>query len=189
LRARHWLWPLILTFPVTQSSAVTIVASRDDARECYLATLAEPTSSALRLGLEACNRAADGQMDDAYLHAAILVNRSDIRLQMHDFFGALADAEASIALEPNVAASYVNRGAALVGLARYSEALSVLDKAITLGAGNKAQMAYYDRGLARDYLGDMRGAYFDYKKTIDIDPEFTPAKEQLARFTVTVKSN
>ena len=71
----------------------------------------------------------------------------------------------------------------------YSWIIDSWDKAIALGAGNRLQMAYFDRGLARDYLGDMRGAYFDYRKAIEIDPEFAPAKEQLARFTVTIKSN
>ena len=80
-------------------------------------------------------------------------------------------------------------GRGSVGLARYQEALPALEKAITLGAGNKLQMAYFDRGLARDYLGDLRGAYFDYKKAVELDPYFEPAKEQLARFTVTFKSN
>ena len=59
--------------------------------------------------------------------------------------------------------------------------------AITLGMSDRLQLAYFNRGMARENLGDIRGAYYDYKRASDLDPKFEPAREQLARFTVTMK--
>jgi tetratricopeptide (TPR) repeat protein len=106
---------------------------------------------------------------------------------MHDYAGTIADADASIALDPELAAAYLNRGAGLIGLQRYQDALTALDKAIALSLSDRLQLAYFNRGMARENLGDIRGAYYDYRKASELDPKFVPAKEQLARFTVTVK--
>jgi tetratricopeptide (TPR) repeat protein len=180
---------LILAFlPVSQSLAGTIVVGRTDARECYLATLAESSPSGDKRGLDACDRAADADNSDAQAHAAILVNRADIRLRMQDYAGTLADADASIALESDLAAAYLNRGAGLIGLQRYQEALPALEKAIALNPNDRLELAYFNRGIAREHLGDIRGAYHDYKQAQELNPKFEPAKEQLTRFTVTIGS-
>jgi tetratricopeptide (TPR) repeat protein len=180
------LWVLPFLLPISSAFAGTII-SRDDARECYLATLAENSSLADKQGLAACARAANGENVSIYLRAAALANRADIRLRMHDYAGTIADADASIGLDPELAAAYLNRGAGLIGLQRYQDALAALDKAIALSLSDRLQLAYFNRGMARENLGDIRGAYFDYKRASDLDPKFEPAKEQLARFTVTLK--
>ena len=76
--------------------------------------------------------------------------------------------------------------AGLIGLGRYQDALPSLEKAVTLSSGNKLKLAYYNRAIVREHLGDINGAYFDYKKAAELDPKFAPAQEQLARFTVTI---
>jgi tetratricopeptide (TPR) repeat protein len=180
---------LILAFlPISQSLAGTITVGRSDARECYLATLAVSSPAGDKHGLDACDRAASADSDDAYAHAAILVNRADIRLRMQDYAGTLADANASIALAPDLAAAYLNRGAGLIGLQRYQEALPALEIAIALNPNDRLELAYFNRGIAREHLGDIRGAYHDYKQALELNPKFEPAKEQLTRFTVTVGS-
>ena len=85
---------------------------------------------------------------------------------------------------PTIGEAYVNRGAALLNLDRPQEALTDLNKAITLGL-DKVHLAYYNRGLTKEKLNDARGAYEDYKKALEIDPTFTLAADSLKRFTVT----
>jgi tetratricopeptide (TPR) repeat protein len=46
-------------------------------------------------------------------------------------------------------------------------------------------LAYYNRGLTKEKLNDVRGAYEDYKKALELNPTFTLAADQLKRFTVT----
>jgi tetratricopeptide (TPR) repeat protein len=186
MRVLSFLSLILAILPASRSLAGTIIVGRTDARECYLATLAESSPAGDKRGLAACDRAANADSDDAYAHAAILVNRADIRLRMQDYAGTLADANASIALDPDLAAAYLNRGAGLIGLQRYQEALPALEKVIALNLNDRLELAYFNRGIAREHLGDIQGAYHDYKQALELNPKFEPAKEQLTRFTVTV---
>src|SRR4029077_5685391 len=117
------------------------VIGRDDARQCYLATVAEPSTAAYRRGLQYCDRAIAGENGDFELRARLLVNRSDIRLRMQDYKNAVADADAGIALDADLATAYLNRGAGLIGLKQYQEALPALEKAIALNNGERLQLA------------------------------------------------
>lgn len=166
----------------TDSSAA--VLDRGNARDCYLATLKDPSADNSRAGLEACSAALDSATDSD-TRAALLVNRGYIRLRMADYADTVADADASLSLAPDLAAANLNRGAGLIGLGRYQDALPSLEKAVALSGGDKLELAYYNRGIAREHLGDIRGAYFDYKKAAELDPKFALAQEQLKRFTVT----
>ncbi len=157
--------------------------NRDTARECYLATLHDPSPDNNRLGIASCNEALDNSDDDTYMRAGLLTNRSYLRLRMEDYRGAVADADAGIALQADLGPAYLNRGAGLIGLSRYRDALPALEKAIALDA-EQLELAYFNRGLAREQLGDIAGAYYDYKKASDLNPAFERAKEQLSRFTL-----
>jgi Tfp pilus assembly protein PilF len=42
--------------------------------------------------------------------------------------------------------------------------------------------AYLNRGVARENLGDLRGAYEDYSTALQIQPDWGPANAELARF-------
>jgi tetratricopeptide (TPR) repeat protein len=167
----------------SQASAAGL--SRDDARECYLATLKDASGETDRAGLRACGAALEAT-DDSDARAGLLANRAYIRLRMTDYPGTVADADASLSLAPDLAAANLNRGAGLIGMGRYQDALPSLEKAVTLSSGDKLELAYYNRGIARAHLGDLNGAYLDYKKAAELDPKFAPAQEQLTRFTVTI---
>ncbi len=174
--------------PLSQALANTIV-NNDDAFECYQATFAEVSTDNHERGLAACDRAIEEVGDDRQLHAALLVNRADIRLMMQDYARTVVDAAASIEIERQSPVAYLNLGAGLVGLRRYREALTALEKAIELGIADRSYLAYYNRAIAREQLGDTSGAYYDYKKVLELNPNFVPAKDQLSRFRVITKSN
>ena len=114
--------------------------------------------------------------------AATYINRSVVRLRVHDWSGALGDTELSITRVSSMGEAYVNRGAALLNLGRTQDALADFNKAITIGL-DKVHLAYYNRGLAKEKLNDTRGAYADYKKALDLDPTFTTAADELKRFS------
>ncbi|HXS07387.1 MAG TPA: tetratricopeptide repeat protein [Rhizomicrobium sp.] len=178
-------WAPLLTGLCTvaiSSQLSAAVMDRDSAQECYLATLNQSLSS--QLCLLACTAALENAADNG-TKAGLFANRAFIHLRMADYAGTVADADASLSLAPDLAAANLNRGAGLIGLGRYREALPSLERAVTLSRGDKLELAYYNRGIAREHLGDIKGAYFDYKKAAEINPKFAPAAEQLARFTVT----
>ena len=75
----------------------------------------------------------------------------------------------------------------MIVLRRYDDALADIDKGISLGS-NRLEIAYYDRAIVQEALGNIRAAYQDYKKATEIKPDFTLALEQLARFRVVHKT-
>jgi tetratricopeptide (TPR) repeat protein len=168
------------------ASAITIIMHNGSGHDCYLRTLAPPTLENSRIALAACDLAVkDSAGDpDEYNRAAAYVNRGDIRLRLQDYAGALQDSEAAIALRPDLPQGHLNRGAGLVGLKRFQDALPVLDKVIAM-APDTLESAYFDRALAKESLGDIVGAYHDYLKAVQINPKFEMAIEELARFKVT----
>jgi tetratricopeptide (TPR) repeat protein len=160
-------------------ATVTIV--NGDSLKCYLATLQGSSPTGDEAGLSACSAALAGNPAN---RAEILVNRSDIRLRMGDFQGAITDCEEAIAIEPRLAEAHLNRGAGLVGLQFYDRAIAALDLAIELGP-QKAEIAYFNRGLARGGQGDIQGAYQDFQKALELNPKFQPAIRELAQFSDT----
>jgi tetratricopeptide (TPR) repeat protein len=86
-------------------------------------------------------------------------------------------------MDASLAEGYVDRGAVMIVLRRYDDAVTEIDKGISLGAA-RLQIAYYDRGIADEALGNIRAAYEDYKKATEIQPDFRLAQDELARFRV-----
>jgi tetratricopeptide (TPR) repeat protein len=134
-------------------------------------------------GIAACSEALEQTALPIRDRAATLVNRGILYSRINQPQMALADYDRGIAMSPNLGEAYVDRGAALIVLTRFDEAITDIDKGIAMGA-NRPQIAYYDRGLAHEALGNVRAAYEDYKKAAEIEPDFALASSQLARFKV-----
>jgi tetratricopeptide (TPR) repeat protein len=162
------------------AKAVTLVIGGGAGAQCYAtAEFGDPFEA-----FDICTRALSGQDMSVRDRAATYINRSVVRLRVHDYSGAIADCDLAIARFPSLGEAYVNRGAALINLDQPSEALDALNKGIQIGL-DKVHLAYYNRGLAKEKLKDVRGAYDDYKKALELDPTFTLAAEELKRFSVT----
>ncbi len=78
----------------------------------------------------------------------------------------------------------MNRGAALVQLRRYGPATAAFTEALGLDV-QEPYKAYFNRGAAREALGDLRGAYEDYNTSLEIYPNWGPANAELRRFAHT----
>jgi tetratricopeptide (TPR) repeat protein len=78
----------------------------------------------------------------------------------------------------------VNRGAALIGMGQFAEA----EREITEGLKYNPELperAYYNRALARWRQDNVKGAYYDFQKALELKPGWEEANTQLAYFTVT----
>lgn len=166
-----------LSASVPNAGAATIVLGSGLANDCYKQAEFGRDDNTV-----ACDRALEEPMVN-HDRAATYVNRSVLRLRAKNAAGALADCETSIRINSELGEAFVNRGAALISLGRPAEAIESLTHAIALGA-RKLHYAYYDRALAREDVGDVRGAYEDYKRALEISPNFGLAAEQLKRFRV-----
>ena len=161
-----------------EAKAVVLVVGGGAGAQCYAtAEFGDPFKA-----FDICTRALSDQEMSVRDRAATYINRSVVRLRVHDWSGALGDVDLSLARVSNLGEAYVNRGAALLNLGRPQEALTDLNKAITIGL-DKVHLAYYNRGLVKEKMNDTRGAYADYRKALDIDPTFTLAADELKRFS------
>lgn len=134
-------------------------------------------------GLATCTFALEQETLSVRDRAATFVNRGILRARKDDAEGALADYDRGLAMDAALAEGYVDRGAAMIALRRYDDAVAEISKGISLGA-NRMQIAYYDRGIADEALGNIRAAYEDYKKAVEIQPDFQLARDELSRFRV-----
>jgi tetratricopeptide (TPR) repeat protein len=179
LKALSALGLLGLIATAGEARAVVIVVGGGAGSQCYAtAEYGDPFKA-----FDICSRALADREMSVRDRAATYVNRSVVRLRVHDYDGAVGDSNLSIARMPNLSEAYVNRGAALLNLNKPQDALTDLNKAIQLGL-DKVHLAYYNRGLTKEKLNDPRGAYADYKKALELDPTFTLAADELKRFNV-----
>src|SRR3569833_2140543 len=114
---------------------------------------------------------------------ATLINRGVVKSAIGRYDQAIADYETAMAREPNNAEAYLNRGLAYSGEGRYGLAKADFDHALALGTAS-AHLAYFDRGAAQEKSGNVRAAYLDYRQALAVNPDFEPAKRELARFHV-----
>jgi lipoprotein NlpI len=109
-----------------------------------------------------------------------------IQLSYERFSLAIDDFNDAIKHDPTIGDAFVNRGAAEIGQRKFAAGRDDIDHGLALGA-DEPQKAYYNRGLADEYLDDETAAFNDYTKSSQIDPQWIWPKHELARFTVTPK--
>jgi len=86
----------------------------------------------------------------------------------------------------DLAEGYVDRGATLIAQKRYADAIKDINKGIALGA-KQPHIAYFDRAIADEALGNLQAAYDDYRQALTLAPNFTLASDELKRFKVIEK--
>ena len=164
---------------VSGADAAITVLGPGPAQECY--RVAE-TGGDIHNGIARCSFALQTALSISD-RAATFVNRGVLYLGLHQNDQALADINAGIALQPDLGDAYVDRGAAAMALGRYDDAFADLNKGIALGP-HRPHIAYYDRAIIFEHNGDIRSAYDDYKKALELAPDFPLAAAELKRFRV-----
>ena len=159
--------------------AVTVLGG-GMARQCSEAALSGESESRFEA---LCTQALEIEVLSTRDRAGTFVNRGVLKLRRKDFGGAQADFNLAVATMPELGEAYVNRGAAAVGARRFAEGLADINKAIGLGV-DEPEKAYYNRALAYEGLDNLKAAYLDYQKAIELKPDWDQPKLELARFTV-----
>lgn len=131
--------------------------------------------------LEVCTEALNFRRLERPTRVQVLVNRGITHMRRREYASALEDFDTVIALDRRRAEAHLNRGAVLVQMGRHGEAISAITEALGLGV-QEPHKAYFNRGAAREALGDLRGAYEDYSTALEIQPDWGPASAELARF-------
>lgn len=140
--------------------------------------------SKARTSVDVCTAALNEEPLTPANRAGTLVNRAVLHMNRRDHAAALADLQAALAIRPDSAEAYFNRGSVRIAQARYVEGVADIDRRMMLGL-KEAEKAYYNRALAREEMDDARGAYLDYRQAARLRPEWDLPRLELARFTVT----
>ncbi len=173
---------LLISTAGTARAAETVIGN-GPAEDCYRA--AENGSPAPRDSITFCDEALASILAPRD-RAATYVNRGILKMGTNDSTGSLTDFNSGLQMRSDMGEGYVDRGASLIMMNKFAEALADIDKGLALGV-KKPQIAYYDRGLANEGLGKLEAAYHDYKQSELIDPYFTPPTVELKRFKVVTK--
>jgi tetratricopeptide (TPR) repeat protein len=170
---------------VSAANAAVTVIGHGLGAACYQAAEfgADPHAA-----IDTCTMALEQEPLAPSDRAATYVNRGILRARTGDSETALDDYNRGLTLDAALGDGYVDRGTVYILLQRYDEALKDINKGIEIGA-HKPHIAYYDRAIVDEAMGNVRAAYLDYKKAVELEPDFTLASEQLSRFKVVHKES
>jgi tetratricopeptide (TPR) repeat protein len=162
----------------------TFLGAQDAAYMCAVAAAsAQARGAATEEDMAVCTMAITLDRENNNRLAAALTNRSVMHLARGEYDAAIADSDAALKADKKIAEALVNRGVALEMRGRPKEAVADLTRALALGPAH-AEVAYFNRAMALEDTGDLRGAYLDYRKAAQLDPHWDRPKKELSRFTV-----
>lgn len=162
------------------ADASTLVIGGGAAKECSDAAQSGRSDSRSIL---TCTTALEVETLSFRDRARTFVNRGVLQMRQRQFSAARADFDRAGTIDPDLGEVYVNRGATFVGEERYQEGLEQIDRGLALGVKDP-EKAWFNRGLANEGLGDLKAAYRDYTRAVELKPDWTPPKTELARFKV-----
>ncbi len=115
--------------------------------------------------------------------AAAYVNRGVLHLMRSEFEKARSDSDVALELDNNLPEAVINRGAALLQEHRPAEAAADFTHALDLTLVHQERV-YFDRAMAREDMGDIKGAYADYQQASLLNPQWDKPRLELMRFKV-----
>lgn len=115
--------------------------------------------------------------------AGTYVNRGTLYLVRENWGAAMADFDFALVKMPTLPEGIVNRGAAMLGMQRYADAVEEITRGIALNP-EEPEKAYANRAAAKWRLDDLKGAYVDFLRAQALNPEWPLPREQLAHFVV-----
>lgn len=169
---------MVLAFPAS-ASVVSIGSSA--AYSCYKA--AASTVKPAPGDLSACKLALEQDALPRHDVVATHVNRGIVLLRRGDTDAAVRDFDRAIRLDPHQPEAYLNKGVALVRLSDDAAAIQLFTVALENDTA-KPEIAHFGRAVAHEKSGNIREAYFDYRRASEIDPEWRDPQVELQRFKV-----
>ena len=169
------------TIVACPASAGSVSIGNSTARDCYEAAIAR---SADRNSFYHCNLALDQEALTRQDRAATLVNRGVLYLRGHNYRSAGRDFDAALKADSNNAEAWLNLAIASLQQGGGGETLPMIEKSLALNTARPA-LAYYSRSIAHERTGNIRGAYNDLRRAVELAPDWRAPAEDLKRYQVT----
>ncbi|MES2905397.1 MAG: hypothetical protein V4696_14530 [Pseudomonadota bacterium] len=165
---------------VSPAWAGTVSIGNSTARDCYEAAIAR---TADRNSFYHCNLALDQEGLDSQDRAATFNNRGALYLRNRDYRSAGRDFDAALRFNANNAEAWLNRAIARLQLGGGADALPWIEKAIALDTSRPA-LAFYSRSIAHERAGNIRAAYADLRRAVELSPGWKAPLDDLKRYQV-----
>jgi tetratricopeptide (TPR) repeat protein len=169
---------------MTPAGAGTFSIGNSYALDCYQAAHARDHDTN---ALYHCNLALDQEGLDAANRAATLVNRGVLYMRNRNYNSAERDFNRAMATDEANPEAYLNMAIAhLQKNENDTSVMPMIEKAIALNTKEQA-LAYYSRGVLHERNGNIRQAYYDYKKAHELAPDWDEPTRDLERYQVVRK--
>lgn len=190
-RLYHTLVFLLLILFSAQgfAQAVTVIGGGQDAEDCYLgAQIASKPGAQLGVSEEPCNRALDFSQLSRKNRTAVLINRGIIRVANEEYQKGFKDYERALNLSPDIPETYVNLGNIYFLGEKLDKAVEFYTKALDLEISQN-HIAYMNRGMALEKIGKLSEAESDYRRAIELMPEWGLPQEKLQKLQTKQQSS
>ena len=160
---------------------MSVIGGGSYARNCYMSsTLAIQLNSASDADIEECNLAIlHGRLTRKDL-LATYVNRGILYGAVENYQKALKDYRTAIDLGPETGEVYVNLGNLYLLSQKYDVAIQQYTTAIELSL-TQNHIAHFNRGMAYENNKQFDNAAADYRKAIELSPEWLLPQLRLDR--------
>ena len=161
-----------------QGARITVGSSL--ARSCYEAAEALKSD---RQTLQTCDMALAEEGLTLSDLTGTHVNRGIVLMLSGNLDMAERDYDRALALDPNEAEAWLNKGINALKRGNSELALQYVEKALALRT-RKPAIAYYMRGVAHEETGNVRAAYADLQRARSLDPAWPLPAVELQRYQV-----
>ena len=152
------------------------IALQPDYAEAYsnLGLLLEPRDKAQAAALE------EKALALRPTYAEPMKTLARMKIQAGDYASGIALLQRAVAADPYEPGPYIDLGVACNGAKLWNQAVTALRKAIEVGpADPDIYAAHYNLGIAYTYLGSSDAALMEFRKTLELKPDFTEARRIL----------
>lgn len=164
------------------TEAVTVLGSNASASDCYMSAqmTARNNVYASMADVNNCTNALSVAGITPRDKAATYVNRGILYTNLEMFDQALSDYEQARKISPNRVEVYVNLANIFFLKRVFDKAIVEYTKALELDV-QKKHVIFYNRGLAYEYIDDYINAEADYRRSIELAPDWYLPNEKLER--------
>lgn len=165
---------------IVHAQSITVFGSNEQARECYMnAGIAAQLPDISNSMLTPCDYALEHLSLSLADRAATFANRGILLMSQQKYDAALSDFAKAIAIQPNTAEIFVNRGNAHFLSNELILALDDYEQARELGI-KQLHFVHFNMGLTFNKLGDKASAEREFRRALAIEPDWPLANDRLA---------
>jgi tetratricopeptide (TPR) repeat protein len=169
---------------MTPASAGTFSVGNSYAFDCYQAAHARDHDTN---AIYHCNLALEQEGLDSGNKAATLVNRGVLYMRNRNYRSAERDFNRAMSTDDANPEAYLNMAIShLQQNENDTSVMPMIEKALALNTKEQA-LAYYSRGVLHERSGNIRQAYYDYRKAHELAPDWDEPARDLERYKVVRK--